>query len=124
MSEDIRYVTDPRGKRIAVVDGTPNANPKKRKRKPFEAQWVRFPLRWVEALRKSKKPSAYQLALVILGEAFKQEQLGGEIILSSTVTRMQRQTRREATKELIKLGLIKTEQNGREALRVSHIYYY
>jgi hypothetical protein len=46
----MRYVErrDPDGKlrRIAVVDGTPNTSPKKRKRKPFKVEWVKLPLWW------------------------------------------------------------------------------
>jgi hypothetical protein len=119
----VRYVIDPRGKRIAVIDGTPNASPKKRKRKPFKAQWVKLPLRWVEALQKSKSAATWQLAMVILFEAFKCEQIGGEIVLSSKVTKMSGSTRRRSARGLAKLGLIETEQNGKEALRVTHIYY-
>ena len=122
----MRYVErrDPNGKirRIAVVDGTPNTNPKK-KRKPFRVEWVKLPLWWVETLRKSTSAATCQLAMAILFEAFKCEQVGGEVVLSSTVTKMSGSTRRRAARELVKLGLIKTDQNGKEALRVSRIYY-
>ena len=90
--------------------------------KPFKAQWVKFPLRWAEALRRSKSVSTYQLALVILFEAFKRKHTGGEIILSSTVVGMPRCTKMRATKELVEFGLIETKQNGKQASRVSIIY--
>jgi hypothetical protein len=111
------------GRRIAVETLDLGIAPKK-KRKPFKAEWVKLPLRWVEVLRRSKSASTIHLAHVILFEAFKREHVGGEIVLSSTMTGMPRQTRRWAAHELAKLGLIKLEQNGREALRVSNIYYY
>jgi hypothetical protein len=122
-----RYVErrDPNGniQRIAVVDGDHHASPKKRKRDPFKAQWVKLPMRWVEALRKSKSAATCQLAMVILFEAFKCEQVGGEIVLSATTTGMPGSTRRRAARGLVRLGLITTEQNGKGALRVSMIHY-
>jgi Fic family protein len=111
------------GKRIEVEVLDSGVTQKKR-RKPFKAQWVKLPRQWVEALRRSKSMGTYQLALAILFEAFKREHCGGEIVLSSAVTKMPRSTRRRATKELVKLGLIKTHKNGSQSPRVSHIYYY
>ena len=122
-----RYVErrDPDGKirRIAVKEWNPRVSPKKRKRDPFKAQWVKLPMRWVEALRKSKSAATCQLAMVILFEAFKCEQVGGEIVLSATTTKMPGSTRRRAARGLVRLGLITTEQNGKGALRVSMIHY-
>jgi hypothetical protein len=63
------------------------------------------------------------LALEILFEAFKREHVGGEIVVSSTMTGMPGESRRRSARELVELGLVETEQNGREALRVSNIYY-
>jgi hypothetical protein len=121
----MRYVKrrNPQGKiqRIAVIDGSPGASPKKRKRTPFKVQWVKLPLRWVEVLRRSKSANTKQLALEILFEAFKREHVGGEIVLSSAVTGMRRYAKARAAKELVELGLIETEQEGNEALRVSYI---
>jgi hypothetical protein len=123
-----RYVErrDPDGKlrRIAVVDGTPpDVSSKKRKREPFKPKFVQVPRQWVEALERAKRTSTYRLALILLNEAFIREQTGGdEIVLSSTVTKMPRNTKMRAIKEMVELGLIKIEQNGRQSPRVSHIY--
>jgi hypothetical protein len=62
------------------------------------------------------------LAYMILFEAFKREQIGGEIVLSKSMTGMSRTSRRRAMKELVKLKLIKIEQNGSEAPRVTDIF--
>lgn len=112
-----------RGKRIEVEILDSGVIPKNR-RKPFKAQWVKLPLHWTKALGRSKRASTYQLAWIILFEDFKRKHCGGEIVLSSAVTGMTRYTRRRATKELVKLGLIKTQQYGSQSPRVSHIYYY
>jgi hypothetical protein len=111
------------GRRIEVEIHEPVVTPKKR-RKPFKAQWVKLPRQWAEALRRSKRVGTYQLALAILFEAFKRKRYGGEIVLSSAVTRMPRNTKMRAAKELTELGLIKTEQKGNESIRVFKIYYY
>jgi hypothetical protein len=111
------------GQRIETVVLNPDIIPKKR-RKPFKAHWVKFPLEWIEVLQRSKSKGAYQLALAILLEALKRQYCSGEIVLSTTVTRMSRATRMRAAKELVELGLIETEHKGKHAMRVSHIYYY
>lgn len=109
-----------RGKRIDVetIEAPTNSQGK---RAPFKAQFVKLPLRWAEALRRSKSVSTYRLALIILFEAFKRKHTGGEVILSSAVVGMPRCTKMRATKELVELGLIETNQIGRQALRVSII---
>ena len=94
------------------------------KRTPFKAQFVMVPLRWVETLQRSKSASAYQLALAILSEAFKLKAFkrkGSEITLSSTVTKMPRNTKVRAARELADLGLIEIKQIGNQAIRVSII---
>jgi hypothetical protein len=111
------------GKRIEVEILDTGVTPKKR-RKPFKAQWVKLPRQWVEALRRSKSVGTYQLALAILFEAFKRKRYGGEIVLSSRVTGMTRYAKCRAAKELVELGLIKTEQKGNGSMRVSRISYY
>ncbi len=63
----------------------------------------------------------------ILSEAYKRKPKrnyrGGDIILSSAVVvGMSRCAKLRATRELVRLGLIKIEQNGRQAPRVIHIY--
>ena len=128
----MRYVErrDPNGKirRIAVVEWNRQASPKKRRRGSFKAQWVKLPQRWIEVLRNSKSGNTRQLAMEILSEAYKQEPKGnyrgGDIVLSSTVVvGMPRCAKLRAMKELVQLGLIEIEQNGRQAPRVIHIYY-
>jgi hypothetical protein len=54
-------------------------------------------------------------------EAFKREHIGGDIVLSSEVTRMPQTTRRRVAKELVKLGLIDIEQIGNGAPVVTGI---
>jgi hypothetical protein len=54
-------------------------------------------------------------------EAFKQEQIGGEIVLSVQVTGMHRNARARAVAELVQMGLIRVRQEGREAVRVLYI---
>jgi hypothetical protein len=78
-------------------------------------------VRWVEALRRSTNASTYRLALIILVEAFKREQVGGEIVLSMQVTRMHRNMRARAIAELVQMGLIRVKQEGKEAVRVLNI---
>jgi hypothetical protein len=53
----VRYVTR-HGRRIAVETIEAGPAPAK-KRAPFKAQWVKFPARWIEALKRSKSASAY-----------------------------------------------------------------
>lgn len=108
------------GKRIAVET---LHDPKPKKRRPFKASFVRLPNFWIERLRHARRVSTVVLALVILREAFKRQHVGGEIVLSTEVTGMSRDVKCRATKELEELGLIETEQNGNQAVRVSHIYY-
>jgi hypothetical protein len=117
-----RYVMR-HGRRIEVETLDIGVVPKKN-RKPFRTEWVKLPTHWADTLRRSKSVNTYQLAVAILSEAFKRKHIGGEIVLSQAVTRMPRSTRRRATKELIRLGLIKVKRNGNECLRVSNVYYY
>ena len=100
---------------------TAAAAKKKSRRRRFKPQWVKLPTRWVEALRRSKSASTYQLALTILLEAFKREQLGGEIVLSMKTTGMPRSTRARAVGELVKLGLITVKRDGRQAVRIINL---
>jgi hypothetical protein len=117
---DVRYVTR-RGRRIAVKTLDTGTAPKT-KRAPFETQWAKLPRHWAEALRRPpKSASAYELAHVILFEAFKRHYVGGEIVLSSTVTGMSRCAKMRAANKLVELGLIKIVRNGKHALRVTQI---
>jgi hypothetical protein len=111
------------GRRIETVEL--NTSPVLKSRKSFQPEWVKLPRRWVEVLRQSKSIGTYQLAHIILFEAFKREQIGGEIVLSSAMTGMSQTTRRRAAKELAELGLIQIEKRrGRQALRVVSLIYY
>jgi hypothetical protein len=96
---------------------------RKKRRKRFETRWVKLSLRWVKALRRSESINTYRLAHTILFEAFKHEQVGGEVVLSTEVTKLSATTRKRAIKELVKLGLIRVRRNGNKAVRVVHIYY-
>jgi hypothetical protein len=107
------------GKRIAV--DTLNTGMPTRKRKPFSVRFVRLPDYWIEQLQESKNPGTFKLALRILKEAFKCSYVGGEIVLSTEATRLSRKVRCRAVKELVRLGLIKVEQNGNRATRVISI---
>jgi len=108
------------GKRIAV-DTINTATPAKKKRKRFEVSFVKLPDFWMDRLRHARKVSTVTLAHVILREAFKRQHVGGEIVLSTETTGLSRQVRARAVNELRELGLIDTEQNGNQAVRVISI---
>ncbi len=108
------------GRRIAI-DTINTATPARKKRKPFEVSFVKLPKFWIDQLRHARKLSTVTLAHVILHEAFKRQHVGGEIVLSSEVTGLSRKVRSKAVKELVALGLIETEQNGNQAVRVTNI---
>jgi hypothetical protein len=93
----------------------------KKNKQCFKPQWVKLPARWVEALRRSKSASTYQLALTVLFEAFKREQLGGEIVLSMKITGMPSSTRARAVRELVKLGFITVKRDGKQAVRIINL---
>ena len=109
------------GKRIAVQTVEPKATPRKQ-RKPFETQWVKLPRRWIEALRRTHSANTYRLAILILMEVFERKYRGGEIVLSAQVTRgMSRASKARAAEELVALGLIETQQEGHQAIRVTNV---
>jgi hypothetical protein len=93
---------------------------KQRKRR-FTPRWVKLPRRWLEALRQSRSANTYRLALIVLFEAFRQEQIGGEIVLSKEITGISGSARARAVDELVRLELIKVRRNGRQAIRVINI---
>ena len=107
--------------RWIAIDTINTATPARKKRKPFEVSFVKLPELWIERLRHARKVSTITLAHVILREAFKRQRVGGEIVLSTEVTGISRQVRARAVNELRELGLIKTEQNGNQAVRVTSI---
>jgi len=108
------------GRRIAVETLTPPTRKRKRKGKPFKARWVPVPGWWIDALLKSGA-GAHHLALVILAEEFKTKYTGNEIMLSSAVTKMSRNSKSRAVKELVGLGLIRIERRGKQATVVTWI---
>jgi hypothetical protein len=95
-------------------------------RKAFKVEFVMVPARWVKALE-GANGATYELALVILSEAFKNEHLHRSgaatrrrysegITLSAEVTGMHHATRRKAAKELERRGLICLVRLGHHAL--------
>jgi len=108
------------GRQIAV-DTINTATPAKKKRKPSEGGFVKLLNFWIDRLRHARKVSTVTLAHVILREAFKRQCAGGEIVLSTETTGLSRQVRARAVNELRELGLIETEQNGNQAVRVISI---
>ena len=86
-------------------------------------QFVKLTDYWIERLERSNNPGAFKLAHRILKEKFKRDYVGGDIVLSSEATGLSRKVRSKAVKELVQLGLIKTEQNGNQAVRVTDIIF-
>jgi hypothetical protein len=106
------------GRRIEVETLDTGHTPRRR-RKAFEAKFVKVPVQWITALSQTKSAATWRLAMVILAEAFKRKQVGGEIVLSSQVTQMPDTTRLRAARELASLGLIQLEiPNGKRAPKV------
>ena len=100
--------------------------PKQRKRKSgFKVRWVAFPVRWHERLRAAKASSAaYSLALTVLTENYKFEQMAvKEIILSNGTTGLSKGARRKAVSILVRLKLIRIKRGVGKAVRVSDLYY-
>jgi hypothetical protein len=93
----------------------------KPKYQPFKAEWVRLPTVWIDRLEQSNSPSTHKLAHRILREAFKRKQVGGQIVLSRKVTGLPCSTTIRAATELAKLGLIKIQQSGSKATRVTNL---
>ena len=108
------------GKRIELETLEPKKAPKRRK--PFKAQWVKTPTEWIRRL-KGKGGAAHELALYILEREFECKQKGGEIILSTTATGLQRMARIRAVKILVDLGLIGVKQHGNRAIKVTHLFF-
>jgi hypothetical protein len=101
------------------------ALPRKRpsKRKPFVVEWVKFPEYWSERLERVRHLATYKLALRILREVYKRQQIGGEVVLSTAVTGLPRWVRWRAVRELVELGLISTTQRGNGAVIVTEIHH-
>jgi hypothetical protein len=106
------------GRRIEVDTLNTGQTPKRR-RKAFEVKFVKVPLQWITALSQTKSLGTWRLAMVILAEAFRRKHMGGEIVLSSQVTRIPNTTRQRAARELASLGLIQLEiPPGKRAFKV------
>ena len=88
-------------------------------RRQFRAQWVRFPLSWLVALRETKSGYVWQLATEILFAEFRRQHTAGEIVLSEATTGLPHSSSRGQYRRLVGLGLIEVEQDGRRAQRVT-----
>jgi hypothetical protein len=108
------------GRRIAVTTVNADSALPRKKRKPFESQFVKLPRHWITGLQRSNSVNTYRLAHMILREGFKREHVGGKVVLSTKVTSgMIRSTKIRAARELVELGLIRIEQDGNRALIVT-----
>jgi len=99
--------------------------PKARKRKPgFRVEWVKFPIRWIERLQTARVGAAtFKLALLILVESFKLDQMSvKEIVLSKEVTGLSKKARWRAVNNLVKLKLIRARRRKGQSIRVEDIY--
>ena len=110
------------GRQIEIVTINPDPNPiSRRRRKSFEPWFVKLPRHWISALRRSKSARTWELAVIILWEAFKDKRGTGEVILSNQVTGMPGSTRRRAARELVELGLITVAEEQTQTLRAKVI---
>ena|SRR5262249_9868117 len=97
---------------------------KAQRKSGFKIQWIKLPLRWIKVLREGGVGrGTYNLALTILVENFKLEQMVvKEIVLSAEVTGLSRGGRREAVNNLVRLNLIKIKRGRGKAVRVVDLY--
>ena len=95
-----------------------------RKRMAFRAKWARIPAAWRDRLQRTRSAHALKLAITVLFEAFRAEQCGTDIVLSSQITGLQGTSRKRAIKELERLGLIRTKRKGRQAPKIEVLHYY
>ena len=111
------------GRRIEVETINPDVTP--RRRKSFEAKWVKLPRHWISAIGRSKSVNTYRLALLILLEAYHDRRGNGRINLSTRMSGgMPSSTRRRAARELVELGLIVLEsRKGTKVLQARVIHY-
>jgi hypothetical protein len=108
------------GRAIEVVEKEPKTPLKQTRRKQFQTEFTMMPKWWIDVLRRSKSHRrTWELASLILDEAFRCEFTGNEIVLSQVVTNgMPRNTKVRAAEELERLGLIRIIRDGNKALRV------
>lgn len=113
------------GKRIAVEVVAPKAPTRAgRKRKQFKARFIQVPSYWIRQLEQYNSAALYQLSHRVLREDHKRRQLGGgEIILSTEVTGLTRQTRSWAIKIMVKAKMIEISQCGNQAARVVRLLH-
>jgi hypothetical protein len=104
--------------------GAQRSSVKARQKSGFKIQWIKLPLRWIKVLREAGVGrGTYDLALTILVENFKLEQMVvKEIVLSAEVTGLSRGGRREAVNNLVRLNLIKIKRGSGKAVRVVDLY--
>jgi hypothetical protein len=117
VEENGRHYAVRNGRRIEIESLSTEDLPKP-KREAFEPKFAKLHFHWAEALEQAKNINTYRLAHRILFEEFRCERIGGEIILSSEMTRMSHTNRYRAAMELEELGLIKLLREGKHALRV------
>jgi hypothetical protein len=114
-------------KRLAELEAATAAAKTKRTRKtrkPFKSRFAQIPLYWVEQLERINSAAVHRLALRILLEDHKRKEVGGEIILSSEVTKLYcRQTRAWAIRKMVKTEMIKVSQRGNRAVRVTELLH-
>lgn len=105
-----------------VAATTVSERPPKKARKPFKSEFIRVPSFWRAALR-GAPGATYELALAVLDEKHTRDHKGGDIVLSAEVTGMNAPTRRRATRDVVRRGLIGVDQVGRghAAPRVSSV---
>jgi len=98
---------------------------KRGRRSGFQIEWVKLPRRWIDRLRAANVgPATYQLALAVLVENFKLDQMAiKEIVLSERVTGLSPNARRKAIDSLVALKLIKVRRGLGRAVRVVDLYY-
>src|SRR5215813_12398316 len=104
--------------------GAQRSKAKTRKKSRFEVQWVKLPFRWIRILHEATVTgSTYDLALTILVESFRLEQMAvKEIVLSEKVTGLSKDARKKAVDNLVRLKLIKIKRGAGKAVRVIDLY--
>jgi hypothetical protein len=109
------------GKRIEV-ETLPPKTPAREKRARFEA-WAQTPAEWIKRL-KGQSGAAHDLANYILQRDFEcWVKKSGDIILSTAATGIPGTTRRKAVKVLTDAGLIAVEQYGKQAFKVTRLFF-
>jgi hypothetical protein len=109
--------------RVIVMEEKPSKVVPPKRRKEFHPKFIQVPRHWITTLRQSKSHRTYELAHIILWEAFRRKHIGGEIVLSNEVVHgMPRRVKIKAAEELERLRLINLIRQGNKALRVIPIY--